>query len=90
MFGFRRNLLFFFQQKSGDPDVILCNAVEMIRERLHVSEDDKKVEHREKEDEYVYDIYCMETSVPVWIHNILSVQPYKEEYELVRVWKIDP
>ncbi|XP_035192457.1 probable RNA polymerase II nuclear localization protein SLC7A6OS isoform X2 [Oxyura jamaicensis] len=70
-------------QKSGDPDVILCNAVEMIRERLNVSEDDKKVQHREKEDEYVYDIYCMETSVPVWIHNILSVQPYKEEYELV-------
>ncbi|NXI64634.1 S7A6O protein, partial [Anseranas semipalmata] len=70
-------------QKTGDPDVILCNAVEMIRERLNVSEDDKKVEHREKEDEYVYDIYYMETSAPGWIQNILSVQPYKEEYELV-------
>ncbi|XP_021264663.1 probable RNA polymerase II nuclear localization protein SLC7A6OS [Numida meleagris] len=69
-------------QKTGDPDVILCNAVEMIRERLNVSEDHKKVEHREK-DEYVYDIYCMETSAPGWIQNILSVQPYKEEYELV-------
>ncbi|OXB53188.1 hypothetical protein ASZ78_001299 [Callipepla squamata] len=69
-------------QKSGDPDVILCNAVEMIRERLTVSEDHKKVEHCEK-DEYVYDIYCMETSAPGWIQNILSVQPYKEEYELV-------
>ncbi|NXL92275.1 S7A6O protein, partial [Alectura lathami] len=70
-------------QKAGDPDVILCNAVEMIRERLNVSEDDKKVEHRGKEDEYVYDIYYMETSAPGWIQNILSVQPYKEEYELV-------
>lgn len=60
----------------------------MIRERLNVSEDHNKVGHREK-DEYVYDIYCMETSAPGWIQNILSVQPYKEEYELVRVWKTD-
>ncbi|KFP19615.1 putative RNA polymerase II nuclear localization protein SLC7A6OS, partial [Egretta garzetta] len=69
-------------QQKTDPDVILCNAVEMIRERLNVSEDVKK-EHREKEDEYVYDIYYMETSAPGWIQNILSVQPYREEYELV-------
>ncbi|PKU43905.1 rna polymerase ii nuclear localization protein hypothetical protein [Limosa lapponica baueri] len=68
-------------QQKTDPDVILCNAVEMIRERLNVSEDGKK-EHREKE-EYVYDIYYMETSAPGWIENILSVQPYREEYELV-------
>ncbi|XP_074014090.1 probable RNA polymerase II nuclear localization protein SLC7A6OS isoform X2 [Numenius arquata] len=67
--------------QKTDPDVILCNAVEMIRERLNVSEDVKK-EHREKE-EYVYDIYYMETSAPGWIENILSVQPYREEYELV-------
>uniref|UniRef100_A0A8C3KJQ6 Probable RNA polymerase II nuclear localization protein SLC7A6OS n=1 Tax=Calidris pygmaea TaxID=425635 RepID=A0A8C3KJQ6_9CHAR len=67
--------------QKTDPDVILCNAVEMIRERLNVSEDSKK-EHREKE-EYVYDIYYMETSAPGWIENILSVQPYREEYELV-------
>ena len=66
--------------------MILCNAVEMIRERLNVSEDGKK-EHCEKEDEYVYDIYYMETSAPGWIQNILSVQPYREEYELVRVCK---
>ncbi|NXV71837.1 S7A6O protein, partial [Atlantisia rogersi] len=70
-------------QRKTDPDVILCNAVEMIRERLSVSEDGKKVEHHEKEDEYVYDIYYMETSAPGWIQNILSVQPYREEYELV-------
>ncbi|NXV49776.1 S7A6O protein, partial [Uria aalge] len=68
-------------QQKTDPDVILCNAVEMIREHLNVSEDSKK-EHREK-DEYVYDIYYMETSAPGWIENILSVQPYREEYELV-------
>ncbi|XP_057281408.1 probable RNA polymerase II nuclear localization protein SLC7A6OS isoform X1 [Pezoporus wallicus] len=72
---------FIFSQQKTDPDVILCNAVEMIRERLNVSEDSKK-EH-EKEDEYVYDIYYMESSAPGWIQNILSVQPYREEYELV-------
>lgn len=58
----------------------------MIRERLNVSEDGKK-EHGDKEDEYVYDIYYKETSAPDWIENILSVQPYREEYEWVRVWK---
>ncbi|NXM09550.1 S7A6O protein, partial [Tyrannus savana] len=68
-------------QQKIDPDVILCNAVEMIRERLSVSEDAKK--HHDKEDEYVYDIYYKETSAPGWIENILSVQPYREEYEWV-------
>ncbi|NXO90413.1 S7A6O protein, partial [Certhia brachydactyla] len=69
-------------QQKTDPDAILCNAVEMIRERLNVSEDGKK-EHGDKEDEYVYDIYYKETSAPDWIENILSVQPYREEYEWV-------
>ncbi|XP_009073134.1 PREDICTED: probable RNA polymerase II nuclear localization protein SLC7A6OS, partial [Acanthisitta chloris] len=69
-------------QQKIDPDVILCNAVEMIRERLNVSEDAKK-EQCDKEDEYVYDIYYKETSAPGWIENILSVQPYREEYEWV-------
>ncbi|NXB57419.1 S7A6O protein, partial [Struthidea cinerea] len=69
-------------QQKTDPDAILCNAVEMIRERLNVSEDGKK-EHDAKEDEYVYDIYYKETSAPDWIENILSVQPYREEYEWV-------
>ncbi|NXS98613.1 S7A6O protein, partial [Jacana jacana] len=68
-------------QLRPDPDVILCNAVEMIRERLNVSEDGKKEQH--EKDQYVYDIYCLETSAPGWIENILSVQPYREEYELV-------
>ncbi|NXR60078.1 S7A6O protein, partial [Rhadina sibilatrix] len=69
-------------QQKTDPDAILCNAVEMIRERLNVSEDSKK-EHGDNEDEYVYDIYYKETSAPDWIENILSVQPYREEYEWV-------
>ncbi|XP_053843005.1 probable RNA polymerase II nuclear localization protein SLC7A6OS isoform X1 [Vidua macroura] len=69
-------------QQKTDPDAILCNAVEMIRERLNVSEDGKK-EQGHKEDEYVYDIYYKETSAPDWIENILSVQPYREEYEWV-------
>ncbi|XP_069724636.1 probable RNA polymerase II nuclear localization protein SLC7A6OS [Phaenicophaeus curvirostris] len=68
--------------QTTEKDVILCNTVEMIRERLNVSEDGEKEQH-EKDDEYVYDIYCMETSAPGWIQNILSVQPYREEYELV-------
>ncbi|NXF80984.1 S7A6O protein, partial [Sclerurus mexicanus] len=68
-------------QQKPDPDTILCNAVEMIRERLNVSEDAKK--HCDKDDEYVYDIYYKETSAPGWIENILSVQPYREEYEWV-------
>ncbi|NXS02659.1 S7A6O protein, partial [Oxylabes madagascariensis] len=70
-------------QQKTDPDTILCNAVEMIREHLNVSEDGKK-EHGDKDDEYVYDIYYYkETSAPDWIENILSVQPYREEYEWV-------
>ncbi|NXY15397.1 S7A6O protein, partial [Atrichornis clamosus] len=69
-------------QQKTDPDAILCNAVEMIRERLNVSEDGKK-EHCDKGEEYVYDIYYKETSAPGWIENILSVQPYREEYEWV-------
>ncbi|NXX94563.1 S7A6O protein, partial [Centropus bengalensis] len=73
--------------QRADKNVILCNTVEMIRERLNVSEDGEK-EHREPEDEYVYDIYCTETSTPGWIQNILSVQPYRDEYELVHDYDI--
>ncbi|XP_062997584.1 probable RNA polymerase II nuclear localization protein SLC7A6OS isoform X2 [Elgaria multicarinata webbii] len=71
-------------QKAGDPDVILCNAVEMIRQRLTVSDSSKEAEHSSKEvEEYVYDIYCMETASSGWIENILSVQPYTQDCELV-------
>ncbi|XP_066413632.1 probable RNA polymerase II nuclear localization protein SLC7A6OS isoform X1 [Molothrus aeneus] len=69
-------------QQKTNPDAILCNTVEMIRERLNISEDGKE-QHGHKEDEYVYDIYYKETSAPDWIENILSVQPYREEYEWV-------
>ncbi|XP_027999006.2 probable RNA polymerase II nuclear localization protein SLC7A6OS isoform X2 [Eptesicus fuscus] len=70
--------------KVADPDVILCNSVELIRERLTISEDGPSVEHREEQkDDYVYDIYYLETATPGWIENILSVQPYSQEWELV-------
>ncbi|XP_070616582.1 probable RNA polymerase II nuclear localization protein SLC7A6OS [Erythrolamprus reginae] len=65
------------------PDVILCNAVEMIRERLTVSDNSKEAEDRLNKEEYVYDIYCMETAAPGWIENILSVQPYTQEFDLM-------
>ncbi|XP_027702627.1 probable RNA polymerase II nuclear localization protein SLC7A6OS [Vombatus ursinus] len=68
--------------EKSDPDVILCNSVKMIRERLAISKDGKGTEHRE-EDNYVYDIYYMETSTPGWIESILSVQPYSQDWELV-------
>ncbi|XP_051828584.1 probable RNA polymerase II nuclear localization protein SLC7A6OS, partial [Antechinus flavipes] len=69
--------------KKSDPDVILCNSVKMIRERLSISKDEKGTEHREKDDDYVYDIYYMETLTSGWIESILSVQPYSQEWGLV-------
>ncbi|XP_044516498.1 probable RNA polymerase II nuclear localization protein SLC7A6OS [Gracilinanus agilis] len=69
--------------EKSDPDVILCNSVKMIREQLAISKDGKGKEHREREDDYVYDIYYLETSTPGWIESILSVQPYSQEWELV-------
>ncbi|XP_076988943.1 putative RNA polymerase II nuclear localization protein SLC7A6OS [Tamandua tetradactyla] len=71
--------------RTSDPDVILCNSTELIRERLTVSEDEPGIGHREgqKFDDYVYDIYYLEMATPGWIENILSVQPYNQEWELV-------
>ncbi|KAM5263601.1 putative RNA polymerase II nuclear localization protein SLC7A6OS [Ctenodactylus gundi] len=71
--------------RTSDPDVILCNSVELIRERLTISEDGPRVGNQEeqKHDDYVYDIYCLEMATPGWIENILSVQPYSQEWELV-------
>uniref|UniRef100_H3A346 Probable RNA polymerase II nuclear localization protein SLC7A6OS n=1 Tax=Latimeria chalumnae TaxID=7897 RepID=H3A346_LATCH len=66
-----------------DPDAILCNSVAMIREKLSVSDSGRGAAHREKEDDYVYDIYYMETGMSGWIQDILSVVPYREETELV-------
>lgn len=73
-------------RKTSDPDVILCNSVELIRERLTVSEDGSQVNHQEDpkhNDDYVYDIYYMEMAPPGWIENIMSVQPYSQEWELM-------
>uniref|UniRef100_A0A673UGD2 Probable RNA polymerase II nuclear localization protein SLC7A6OS n=2 Tax=Suricata suricatta TaxID=37032 RepID=A0A673UGD2_SURSU len=70
--------------KTSDPEVILCNSIELIRERLAVSEDGPRIGHQEEQkDDYVYDIYYLEMATPGWIENILSVQPYSQEWELV-------
>lgn len=55
----------------------------MIREKLSVSTRGAGAEHREKEDDYVYDLYYQETATPGWIQDILSVRAYTEEGELV-------
>lgn len=71
--------------QTSDPDVILCNSIELIRERLTVSEDGPRIGHQEEQkDDYVYDIYYLEMATPGWIENILSVQPYSQEWDLVR------
>ncbi|KAH0513301.1 probable RNA polymerase II nuclear localization protein SLC7A6OS isoform X2 [Microtus ochrogaster] len=72
--------------RTSDPDVILCNSVELIRERLTISEDGPQVEPQKDpkhDDDYVYDIYSMEMAPLEWIEDILSVQPYSQEWELV-------
>lgn len=73
----------YFRQTMSDPETILCNSVKMIREKLSVSGDGLGTEHREKEDDYVYDLYYQETVTPGWIQDILSVRPYTQEGELV-------
>ncbi|KAM4744091.1 putative RNA polymerase II nuclear localization protein SLC7A6OS [Anableps anableps] len=67
----------------SDPEVILCNATKMLRERLGVSGEKLGAEHREHEDDYVYDLYYQETVTPGWIQDILSVRAYADEGELV-------
>ncbi|XP_007938482.1 probable RNA polymerase II nuclear localization protein SLC7A6OS [Orycteropus afer afer] len=71
--------------QTSDPDVILCNSTELIRERLTISEEGPGIGHQEeeKDGDYVYDIYYLEMATPGWIENILSVQPYSQEWELV-------
>uniref|UniRef100_A0A8C6S4R3 Probable RNA polymerase II nuclear localization protein SLC7A6OS n=1 Tax=Neogobius melanostomus TaxID=47308 RepID=A0A8C6S4R3_9GOBI len=66
-----------------DPEVILCNNTKMLRERMCVSADGLGEEHREPEDDYVYDLYYQETATPGWIQDILSVRAYADEGELV-------
>ncbi|XP_071752324.2 putative RNA polymerase II nuclear localization protein SLC7A6OS [Centroberyx gerrardi] len=68
---------------SSDPEVILCNNMKMLRERLSVTGEGLGEEHREQEDDYVYDLYYQETVTPGWIQDILSVRAYADEGELV-------
>ncbi|XP_023858135.1 probable RNA polymerase II nuclear localization protein SLC7A6OS [Salvelinus sp. IW2-2015] len=68
---------------TPDPETILCNSMKMLREKLSVSGDGVGVEHREREDDYVYDLYYQETVAAGWIQDILSVRPYSDEGELV-------
>ncbi|XP_017281386.1 probable RNA polymerase II nuclear localization protein SLC7A6OS [Kryptolebias marmoratus] len=67
----------------SDPEVILCNNTKMLRERLSVSGEKLGAEHREQDDDYVYDLYYQETVTPGWIQDILSVRVYADEGELV-------
>ncbi|XP_029464524.1 probable RNA polymerase II nuclear localization protein SLC7A6OS [Rhinatrema bivittatum] len=69
--------------KSDDPDVVLCNSVRLIRKQLTLAETSQGEQHHEKSDDYVYDIYYMETSTQGWIQDIISVKPYAQECELV-------
>ncbi|MEQ2208717.1 hypothetical protein XENOCAPTIV_012603, partial [Xenoophorus captivus] len=56
---------------SHHPEVILCNNTKMLRERLDVSGEKLGTAHREREDDYVYDLYYQETVTPGWIQDIL-------------------
>ncbi|KAM4602539.1 putative RNA polymerase II nuclear localization protein SLC7A6OS [Polymixia lowei] len=67
----------------SDPEVILCNNMKMLREHLSLSGEGLGAEHREQEDDYVYDLYYQETVTPGWIQDILSVRAYADEGELV-------
>ncbi|KAM8762373.1 putative RNA polymerase II nuclear localization protein SLC7A6OS [Acanthopagrus schlegelii] len=71
------------KEQSTDPEVILCNSTKMLRERLCVSGERLGEEHRELDDDYVYDLYYQETVTPGWIQDVLSVRAYADEGELV-------
>lgn len=73
------------QTLPSDPEVILCNNTKLLRERLAVSGEKPGVEHREHDDDYVYDLYYQETVTPGWIQDILSVRAYADDGELVCV-----
>ncbi|XP_054470653.1 probable RNA polymerase II nuclear localization protein SLC7A6OS [Anoplopoma fimbria] len=68
---------------SSDPEMILCNSTKMLRERLSITGERQGEQHREQEDDYVYDLYYQETVTPGWIQDILSVRAYADEGELV-------
>uniref|UniRef100_A0A3P9L590 Probable RNA polymerase II nuclear localization protein SLC7A6OS n=1 Tax=Oryzias latipes TaxID=8090 RepID=A0A3P9L590_ORYLA len=73
----------FDKMLPSDPEAILCNNTKMLRERLSISGDRLGEEHRERDEDYVYDLYYQETSTPGWIQDILSVRAYADEGELV-------
>lgn len=75
----------FLKTLSSDPEVILCNNTKMLRERLSITGERLGEEHREQDDDYVYDLYYQETVTPGWIQDILSVRAYADEGELVCV-----
>uniref|UniRef100_A0A665W4U9 Probable RNA polymerase II nuclear localization protein SLC7A6OS n=1 Tax=Echeneis naucrates TaxID=173247 RepID=A0A665W4U9_ECHNA len=67
----------------SDPEVILCNNTKLLRERLSISGERLGEEHREQDEDYVYDLYYQERTTPGWIQDILSVRAYADEGELV-------
>ncbi|KAA8578702.1 hypothetical protein FQN60_005380 [Etheostoma spectabile] len=67
------------QTLSSDPEVILCNSTKMLRERLSITGDRLGEDHREQDDDYVYDLYYQEMVAPGWIQDILSVRAYTDE-----------
>lgn len=75
----------FLKTLSSDPEVILCNNTKMLRECLSISAERLGEEHREQDDDYVYDLYYQETIIQGWIQDILSVRAYADEGELVCV-----
>uniref|UniRef100_A0A8C1GTJ3 Probable RNA polymerase II nuclear localization protein SLC7A6OS n=1 Tax=Cyprinus carpio TaxID=7962 RepID=A0A8C1GTJ3_CYPCA len=64
-------------------EVQVFDIVHEEEEICIVSGEGLGTEHREKEDDYVYDLYYQETVTPGWIQDILSVRPYTQEGELV-------
>ncbi|XP_020370793.1 probable RNA polymerase II nuclear localization protein SLC7A6OS [Rhincodon typus] len=70
--------------EQDDTEIVLCNSVKMIREKLAVSDSGPGTQHRENMEEYVYDIYYTDSYITGdEIQGILSVMPCYEENELV-------
>ncbi|XP_048402408.1 probable RNA polymerase II nuclear localization protein SLC7A6OS [Stegostoma tigrinum] len=70
--------------EQDDTEIVLCNSVKMIREKLAVSDSGPGTRHRENMEEYVYDIYYTDSCITGdEIQDILSVIPCYEENELV-------
>ncbi|XP_068167801.1 probable RNA polymerase II nuclear localization protein SLC7A6OS [Antennarius striatus] len=65
---------------ASDPEVILCNNIQMLRERLNISGGGPD---EEQDADYVYDLYCQETAAQGWIQDILSVSAYADDGQLV-------